>query len=196
MLLIVTSTVALDQYSKRQMHARLIFHEDLHDTDLYQGKKDVIFVIGERKSRPKFEDTYFGLNFHYSRNKGAAFSMFSKMPEDFRVPFFNAISILALFVILYLFLHSQTNSWLLRLGLVLIFAGAVGNFIDRTLLGYVIDFIDVEWHFLGLKHDFAVFNVADVAIIVGVFLFIIDIVREWRHSIKEENEKNAEPDAA
>jgi signal peptidase II len=184
-LLILVSLVSLDQYSKRQVQENMIFYQDGEDIDLYQGKKDVVFTLGERKSRPSFEEYYFGLNLHYSRNKGAAFTMFSKMPDHLRIPFFNTLTVVAVVVIFILFMRSKARSWCLRLGL----SGAIGNFLDRLLLGYVIDFIDVEWHFFGWKHDFAVFNVADVAINVGVGLFVIDILREWREEVR--NEKNA-----
>ena len=74
--------------------------------------------------------------------------------------------------------------------MVLILSGALGNFLDRLTLGYVIDFIDVEWQILGWRHDFAVFNVADIAINIGVLFFIADIVREWRQSLREAQSKS------
>ncbi|MFO1382677.1 MAG: signal peptidase II [Moraxella osloensis] len=60
---------------------------------------------------------------------------------------------------------------LLALGLSLVMAGALGNLIDRVRLGYVIDFVCAlggdAWHFL-------IFNMADVAINIGVALILID----------------------
>ena len=56
-------------------------------------------------------------------------------------------------------------------GLTLILGGAVGNLIDRSLYGYVIDFIDVYydyWHYPA-------FNIADSAISIGAGLLIVDI---------------------
>ena len=73
-----------------------------------------------------------------------------------------------------------------RFGLIMILSGAIGNFIDRLRWGYVVDFIDVEWRVLGWQHDFAIFNVADVAINIGVICYILDIMRI---SIKEKREQ-------
>ena len=60
---------------------------------------------------------------------------------------------------------------LLALGLSLVLAGAVGNLIDRVRLGYVIDFLHVHY---GDAWHFPIFNMADVAINIGVALILID----------------------
>ena len=65
---------------------------------------------------------------------------------------------------------------LARFALCLIFSGAVGNFIDRIRLGYVIDWIDVEWNILGWTYNFPSFNVADSCITVGVTLLLFDLL--------------------
>jgi signal peptidase II len=58
--------------------------------------------------------------------------------------------------------------------LALIMGGALGNLIDRVAYGHVIDFLDFYWR--GLGH-FPAFNIADTAITIGAFLFIIDELR-------------------
>ena len=68
-------------------------------------------------------------------------------------------------------LRKQKN-WILSLGLALVLGGALGNVIDRIVLGYVIDFISVDifgW-------EFPAFNVADSAISVGAGLLIVDAI--------------------
>ena len=60
---------------------------------------------------------------------------------------------------------------LLALGLSLVMAGALGNLIDRVRLGYVIDFLHVHY---GNAWHFPIFNIADVAINIGVVLILID----------------------
>jgi len=70
----------------------------------------------------------------------------------------------------------KMNAW----GLSLVFAGAVGNLIDRARLGEVIDFLSVHWH----EHYWPAFNVADSAICIGVGLLAIDMFREERRKKK------------
>ena len=57
---------------------------------------------------------------------------------------------------------------------VLLIAGAIGNFIDRILFGYVVDFLD----FIIFGYDFPTFNVADMALVIGVIIFAYDILKE------------------
>lgn len=57
---------------------------------------------------------------------------------------------------------------------VLLIAGAIGNFIDRILFGYVVDFLD----FIIFGYDFPTFNVADMALVIGVIIFAFDILKE------------------
>lgn len=58
--------------------------------------------------------------------------------------------------------------------MVLTFAGMAGNLIDRVMYGYVRDFIDV----VIFNYNFPIFNVADMAVVIGVILIIIEIVFE------------------
>ena len=77
-----------------------------------------------------------------------------------------------IFIIVYV-KKSLPEQKLLRLALALVFGGAIGNFLDRVRLGYVIDFID--WHWYN-KFTWPTFNVADAAISVGVGLLIVDMI--------------------
>ena len=65
----------------------------------------------------------------------------------------------------------QSGECLLGMVLSLILSGAVGNLIDRFMHGYVVDFIDFHW----LEWHWYVFNIADVAITVGVVLLLIQM---------------------
>ena len=68
-----------------------------------------------------------------------------------------------------------------RSGLYLVLAGALGNFIDRARLGFVIDWLDIRWRIGSWPYNFPAFNAADVYISVGVALLAFDlIVREPR----------------
>jgi len=111
-------------------------------------------------------------HFTYVRNKGAAFGIFAD--SAVRIPFFITISILAAVGILWYLRRLQGGQTLQVFSLSLIFAGAVGNLIDRVRLGEVIDFIDVHWY----QYHWPAFNIADSAITVGVILLLFDMWRE------------------
>lgn len=110
----------------------------------------------------------------YMRNKGAAFSFLSNF--SYRIPFFIAISAVALLVIAVAFRNLRDDQRLVAISLSLIFSGALGNLIDRVRLGEVIDFLDVYWR----THHWPAFNVADSAICIGVGLLALDMLREER----------------
>ena len=110
----------------------------------------------------------------YLRNKGAAFGMLATSP--WRLPFFILVSAIAVVVILVVIAKLRDDQKLAAFSLSLIFAGALGNLIDRVRLGEVIDFIYVHW----FEHYWPAFNVADSAICVGVFLLALDMIREER----------------
>lgn len=104
----------------------------------------------------------------YVRNQGAAWGMFQG--AQYALAAFAAIAIvLCIFFWRKLF---GASPWTYPLG-GLLFAGIVGNLIDRVRLGYVVDFLDFHW---GNAH-FPCFNVADSAICVAVFLIIL---LQWR----------------
>ncbi len=109
----------------------------------------------------------------YLENRGAAFGMLSDAPWVFNT--FSVIAIIA--ILLYLFL-GHADSKLYSIPLAMIAGGGIGNMIDRTALGYVVDFIDFR------LINFAVFNGADSFVCVGAGLLIIalllDIVNEAR----------------
>lgn len=111
-------------------------------------------------------------NFKYVENPGAAWGFLADADERFRIPFFHVVSLIALALVGWFFHHVPRDQHRLRVALTLIVGGAVGNYIDRLLHGYVIDFID--WH-VGGRH-FPTFNVADSALTVGVSLLLLDMI--------------------
>jgi signal peptidase II len=107
------------------------------------------------------------LRITHVRNVGASFGLF---PGNVHV--LIAVSSLAVLVVVYLAIRSRRRPWsMLCLGLIL--GGALGNLYDRLRLGEVIDFVDVG---IG-SHRWPVFNVADIAVTVGVFLLLIEFLR-------------------
>jgi len=108
----------------------------------------------------------------YIRNPGAAFGFLSSASESFRVPFFLAISFLAIAVVLIFYLRSARENLLLQIGLSLVLGGAVGNLIDRFRFHEVVDFIDLYFR----QYHWPAFNVADSAISVGVVVLLLEAV--------------------
>ena len=101
----------------------------------------------------------------YVRNEGAAFGLFPG-----RQPVFIVTSLLVLFVIAAFWRRTRPVQWPVVIALGLVTAGAVGNLIDRVILGHVTDFF--EFGFV----EFPVFNVADSCIVVGVAMLMIWIL--------------------
>ena len=124
-------------------------------------------------------------NFKYVRNTGAAFSMFDEPDERWIFMTISTVAIIAMFI--YLF-KNRKGDRLLCVALSFIVGGGLGNMVDRTLLGYVVDFLDfIIWHTPeGRPVHFATFNVADTFVCVGVGLFalavILEEVREYKKS--------------
>ena len=98
-------------------------------------------------------------------NTGAAWGML----EGFRWLFIPMTLIVAGLLLFVLFRFHKKLCVFSRITLALLFAGAVGNFVDRLLLGYVRDFVDITPWF-----SFPVFNVADSALSVGCVFLVID----------------------
>lgn len=108
-------------------------------------------------------------NFTYARNYGAAFSFLGDA-GGWQRWLFTAIAIVVTCVLSVWLSRLQRSQLKLSLALVLIIAGAIGNLIDRSLYGYVVDFLHVyyqQWHY-------PVFNIADCAITIGAGLLIWD----------------------
>lgn len=110
----------------------------------------------------------------YVRNTGAAFGILAGHSEALRVPFFLLVSALAV-VLLAWFLRSVPGERRLIVAACgAVAGGALGNMIDRVLLGEVIDFVDLS---IGAYH-WPAFNVADSAITLGVLVLCVDALRQ------------------
>lgn len=105
------------------------------------------------------------LGFSYVENRGAAFGMLQNQRW-----FFIIVTIAMISVLIYIFFKNKNITNLSKLSLTLVAGGAIGNFIDRVKLRYVVDFIHVRF---GDFYDFPVFNMADSFVVCGTFLLII-----------------------
>jgi signal peptidase II len=91
-----------------------------------------------------------------------------------RIALFLVIPVLLCIWLFYLFIKSLSGKYYMSVAYCLILAGAIGNLIDRFILGYVVDFLD--FHFKG--HHFPAFNIADSSITIAAFLLIYDYIQE------------------
>lgn len=114
-------------------------------------------------------------NFTLLYNKGAAFSFLSDA-GGWQRWFFTALSAVISVVIFFWLRKLPAEKRLLAAGLALILGGAIGNLIDRSLFGHVIDFIDVYYG----NYHWPAFNIADSAITLGAACLLVDMFRESR----------------
>ncbi len=111
-------------------------------------------------------------NLAHVRNPGGAFSFLAGGDSPMRHYLFLAAGVVALGLILYFYSQTPATHRFLKLGLALIFGGAIGNMIDRLRFNEVVDFLDF---YVGKAH-WPTFNIADSGVTVGVVIFLLHIV--------------------
>jgi len=107
------------------------------------------------------------------RNRGAAWGILQG-----QMWLFYVITIIVIVAIMYYMQKAAKGKWLLGVSLALMLGGAIGNFIDRVVRKEVVDFI----HTYIFTYNFPVFNIADSALVVGVVVLMIQMLREERES--------------
>ena len=116
---------------------------------------------------PIIEDVF---HLTYVENTGAAFGMM----KDARWVFMITSTVAIVGILIYMFRRTYVKKekmpWMEALSLSLIVGGGIGNMIDRTVLGYVVDMIDCRFI------NFAVFNVADSFVCVGAGLMVLYLI--------------------
>ncbi|HLS35884.1 MAG TPA: signal peptidase II [Bacillota bacterium] len=128
-----------------------------------------------RESIPIIEN-FFYITSH--RNKGAAWGIL----QDQMLFFYIITVIVVIGIIYYMEKHLRDNKFM-AFAFSLILGGAIGNFIDRLFRKEVVDFLDVYI----FTYDYPVFNVADMALVIGVALVVIATFIEERKNRKESN---------
>ena len=123
------------------------------------------------------------INLTMVENRGAGFGIFQGKTVALTVITF----IVVICLMIYLIFALKESEWL-RISLVFIIGGGIGNIVDRIWLGYVRDFIQFQFW-----EDFAVFNVADSFVTVGAFMLvvvlIVMLVKEGKKNQKEFEEE-------
>ena len=151
----------------------------------------IIFLLDQFTKMQVVQNLYLGqrneltvfFNLVHVRNYGAAFSFLSEA-GGWQRWFLTFVSAVASMVIVYWIKKSDEKKYLETLSLIIILGGALGNFYDRLILGYVIDFLDFHWS--GVH--FPAFNIADTAITIGATLFIADNLIFNRYTKEESGE--------
>lgn len=105
------------------------------------------------------------LSLTYAKNTGAAFSMFSNSTLVLTI-----FSVLFLIIIICYDIFSVHKNWWHISSFALIIAGGVGNLVDRATLGFVRDFIRLDFV------EFAIFNIADMFLTVGIIAYSVYVL--------------------
>jgi signal peptidase II len=147
-LLITPLSLALDQASKFYVHGRLSLYD-------------------EHEIVPGF------FNIVYAQNRGLVFGMFQNKIGSFSTLVFGIITVVAFAIIIHLFRQTRKDSLVLPAALGFVLSGALGNLIDRLHWGFVVDFLQLYYR----GKYWPTFNVADIAIVIGIVLLVIDSFR-------------------
>lgn len=130
----------------------------------------------EERAHDLFQLKSVIVRFALAHNPAGAWSMLHFAPGLVRRILFVAVSVIASVLLTVWYLRLPRSERLVRIGIATVLGGAIGNLIDRVMVGSVIDFIEVSAFWGGDRHFWPTFNVADVAIVVGVALMMIQMI--------------------
>ena len=129
------------------------------------------------------------LRYSYAENPGAAWGFLATAEPQFRQIFFMSVTAFVGLVLLIFLIRLPPGNMLHLITFATILGGAVGNLVDRIRYRYVVDFIDM---YIGDSH-WPTYNVADIAITVGLGLLILDMVLNGQESLLLSNEPGKDP---
>ncbi len=144
--LVAAAVIALDQYTKYLICTGLVLYGRI---EVIAGYLDIIHI----------------------RNSGVAFGFLKGFGIQYKTLSLIAVAAVAVFLLGFLISQVRREQKLQAFSLALILGGAIGNIIDRFRLGEVVDFVDAHWREV---YHWPAFNVADMAISVGIALLLID----------------------
>jgi len=158
LFLVANVLILLDQYSKFLVIAHLPLY---HSIEVIDG--------------------FFNLT--HVRNPGVAFGLLAGLESQYKAWVFVLISTVAIIAILVIYHHTPKEHRMVRIGLILIFSGAIGNLIDRIVYKEVVDFLDVFYQ----GYHWPAFNFADSCITIGVGLMILDLFQKHPKQLLSSN---------
>lgn len=146
---------------------------------------DILTKVGfvslfERKGETVVIPNFF--YFTYVRNTGSAFGFMSTV--SWAQTFFKIFTAVSLIMFIGFMVYAIVkNKKLLTVALMLIIAGAIGNYIDRLFLGYVRDFIGFTFG----NYNFPIFNFADICLTIGSIVFFVNFLFVDEQAIFKKN---------
>lgn len=156
LLLIIFGVIILDQFSKG-----ILLYLITGTIPLAGAAWDVVPV-------PYLMTHVFDFfNIVFTWNPGTSFSLFRALGESAPLVVIFATAVITGYILYYLFARAVSYE---KIPLALIAGGAIGNLIDRIRFGAVVDFLD--FHIGG--YHWPSFNVADICIVVGVGLYLLN----------------------
>ena len=123
------------------------------------------YILNNVEVGQNFGSLKYVADYIYVQNTGAAFSILSN-----NTMLLSIISVVFCIGVIVYSLVKKPDSYLLNATLALMFSGALGNAIDRIAYNFVVDFISIKWF------DFPVFNIADMAIVIGAIFAVIYVM--------------------
>lgn len=137
--------------------------------------KYLVFDLLENTSEYVVLEHIFSLRL--ARNTGASFSVLSG-----KLTFLTIMPIIAITAVIALLIIRPNTPTNMRLGAILIASGALGNLVDRLAFGYVRDFINYDFLDPFFRYGFAIGNVADLFLLMGVVMIILYVIFEFQES--------------
>jgi signal peptidase II len=126
----------------------------------------------------------FTLRLTLAHNPAGAWSMFGWAPGIPRRILFIAVSVIASALLSVWYARTPHSHRLLRLGICFVLGGALGNLVDRVLTGQVIDFVEMSVMWGGSRHYWPTYNIADIAICIGVGFLALDMLRPHKQDAR------------
>ena len=174
-VLAATALTAADLWSKSWAEGALS-HARAGDPPEVCATDDRDFILYQRIPADTISIVDDVLELEYAENCGAAFGLLRQAPTIVRRLVFGVAAVAATIVLLWMFIQGRGGPYF-AVSVPLVISGAIGNFFDRFLYGYVVDFIHFHYEHPILwmdRFDYPTFNVADIAITIGVILLLVD----------------------